>query len=339
MIPEEVVTVAMSMPIELYEKIKKSGILEALTRGKHSRYEPFWKIRIHHVIPDNSIADKIVKATETLFDIDKSVEDMSNQMSNLEAVAHLNTALIAADLMVTIVGFAILNDKINGLSQTVADLASKIEKIDSKLENNIIQEYQEIALQFNNLTALVQGTGTLDIKDALEWLKKTQPFMNKLINNVAANAMNTGIALEMLFTLLPAYTAVTIMMMREYRFSTGKCFTGMNSYLALYKQLLDNTFTGEVAEYFFIDGQVYIRDVMKVVQAQSTLVKKNLEQVQDEMELLEVIETREEYKAFNDAMNESIRKTLYDNIQDIALKSGISKGECAEYIEKAFAVA
>lgn len=365
------VEVMMRLPPKLYKDLKTKGYLEIVTRDLKQRYEPFIRLAMSKAAPNKEVANQLLQITEKLCSIDTGLghiaagvaqnsaiglanagltaaniaitkqgfAKVTKQLTKIASIGYLNSALSSANLVVSAAGFVIINQKINSLSRTMDGIAATLERIEAKLDNEIIQEYQEIALQFSNLTTLVEGYGAVESQELLKWLSRAQPFMNKIINNMASNAMSKDIALEMLFTLVPAYTSVVILAMREYRFSTGKNFGSINNYLALYNQLMDEKFIDEVSNYLFIEKNTQIRETLEAAIGHMLLVGENLTQVQDEMKILEVVSTREDYKAYTNAMYDTMKLSMEENVSEIAKKTGMSEQECEQIVEQAFAVA
>lgn len=237
-----------------YKLINKDGMLEALTRGKGSQFDTFFKLQLNSATKSES-----VKQLENIAATISSNHAQSIQMLNgLSKLSQFTMVLSGLNLFATAAGFAMMNAKLNKMSSKIDEVISrqkdaieidanyKIENVISK--HHIMLDHRRTQKYFSEdqMEELVANE-----YNALKWLKK--------IFEMEAS----GNKEELMFYLvsMAAMLAVSLRYYDEiYYFENRETLAGDNvwhssheTWAAAFDSLIDTAFIERIQDYGYFD--------------------------------------------------------------------------------------
>ena len=132
---------------ELYQFLNEKGVMEIAIRGNHKRFKNFQKIAINNLKKPEA-AEQLGKAM-TLLNQNNQIATQSLQMlGNITKLSQLTMVLSGANLFATAAGFAIMNAKLNKMSDKIDEVIKMYkdaEDIHTTFEvNNVVSEHSNM---------------------------------------------------------------------------------------------------------------------------------------------------------------------------------------------------
>lgn len=342
------------------EMIKKNGIAEIVIRRKDKKFFQF----INAKIADNQVSeeakkrlldaamnikasdgkiadsirnaiDKINLANKKLPSIDSGLKSVSKKIESVfklssvvRAIPYINVALTAANIGVDIAGFVIIAKKMKGLSEQINQIAVELSYIKDISVENMRSDCEKLCLDYNTIVTKIHDGDKLERDDLEEYLKQAKPYISKLIRLLLKGSVDAETLLNMVFTLLPAYTSVLCLFLRLYYFEKHSTPFNYDSFLEVYQEINDSQFRDAVQDYYLLNKGYSYRDVIDILNVQVVSVFNERLEIEDQLDLIKVFGTDEAYCEFERALDAAVEKEIEKRADEIAEKCGECSEEC-----------
>lgn len=235
------------------------------------------------------------------------VDQIFNTVNCVQTLSYLNTGLALANLAATVAGFAIVSDKLNKLSLEVQRLSSRINQITSILKQDIIGKYQELTMLYNQMTAKLAANEHINLDELERLLINMKAFLSTMVMNLNEKALQEDILLEIIYTMVPAYTSLLSEFVKTYYFAKQTNSPNYTIFLGLYDELENAWFKQQIFDYYLLDKRLPSLDVVDIINAQSLLGINGRVQVEDELDLVRMLGTKENYCNFENRIDEYVK--------------------------------
>lgn len=347
------------------EKIMKKGIAEIVLRRKDKKFNSFVKAKIadshtnsetakqimnavlNSKSNDSKIAatirnalDSVDLASKRLSTIDKGlrsvstrIESVFNLASKVQALSFINIGLSATNIAVDITGFIVISKQLKGLSEQINQIAPELSKIKDISIEDMRSDCEKLYLEYNSFTTKIHDGDKIDRDDLEKYLQRAKPFISKLIRLLLKRSVDAEILLNMIFTLLPAYTSVLCIFIRSYYFEKHSTPFNYDIFRDLYQEINDSQFRSAVQDYYLLEQGYNYRDVIDILNVQLFSVFSERLEIDDQLDLLEVFGTEEAYFEFERALDAAVEKEITQRTEEIADRCGEYSSECKRVLQ------
>lgn len=356
---------------ELYKELVKKGCVELVQRRKDAHFKAMPKCDLVKNI-DQSAKDvlnaalqkkmKLVSKSQmakSLRDIGKGLnyangqlKDISSElrgitsavdslMSNTEVIkslSFLNTGLSAVNLGVNIAGFIIISQKLDKMEASIKSDLSRIEAgiDDLKQEevDKLCEAARELKLKFSYISGKLAHNEDVKLDDLEGFLMQANKFCSERLLKHINGKEETGFFLDILFAILPAYSAL----LEHYEYAhfseKGRLPDTYQNYLSLFNEILEPQVVKAISDHLFLNEKISSRATTEAVYALEGTVLNYATEVMDRGDLIRMINDKEKYDALEVAVEKEASNELISLADEIAKELGISSEYTHQVLEQ-----
>lgn len=252
-------------------------------------------------------ANNIAALSDTQKRIVNNVDQIFKGTKALKGIAYLNTALSVANLAVDIAGFVIISKKLNALSK---ELNSKMDKVINKDKNDLIAEHKELFMRFGFTAGRIKNGDDVPFKEYEDLVTDLSAYISKMEANVIDNVVDTGLGLEIIYTLLPAYSLVFNEYTKAYFLKNGQKPANYEYMYQLYDDLLSEEFKQCIEDYYFLERDKTSIEVIDISNLHRLMVLNDKIIANDIMQLLTKLGTAEKITEFNAEVEKCVQAAM-----------------------------
>lgn len=306
-----------ALPLPMNEQV-----VEIVTRNAEAKFNPFIKAYfpeggekaslLAKQLWGNGAAFQLVEVRgamnsvhRDLRSISKDCKNMSLQVdqifktvSSVQSLAYLNTGLSLVNVGVSVAGFAMISGKLNTLSVEVQRISCQLNQITAIIKNNFISQFQTLTMLYNQMSGKLSRNEKIDLDAMEKLLIDMRAFLSEMVRDLNEQALQEEILLEIIYTLIPAYTALLCEFVKLHYFKHLDNSPNYTMFLALYDELESADFRKHLFDYYMLDRKLPNIDVIDILNAQSLLGINGRVHVEDELGLVRIFETEEKYNQF-----------------------------------------
>lgn len=364
----------LSVNPELAEKIMRSGKAEIVSRFADAKFDAFTKcpVSVYNPASEGSVQDLITSARQALANnakamggFQQTLNTAKNELANAtNQVTHLSLATRKAlsnfpalnkrlgsisslsfanmgigllNLGVEITGLVYIGKRLNDMRGKIDQVARSVSSVKSILTNEKITEYEKLSMQYASLMRKIRKKdASITWKDLEALLIGFKPFMSEMIRNLYQNNIDMDILLEIIYNLLPAYTGLLCLYIRAYYFEEKELPENTDVFMSLFSDLLNDSLRKKICEHLFLNKQVSVEELYKISQTQDLLALNSRMQIEDQIEILIMAETEDNYQSLSRAIDDSVAARIDSVMSGIADEIGLSENECLQRIQAAY---
>lgn len=151
--------------------------------------------------------------------------------------------------------------------------------------------------------------------------------------NLNDQALETETALNIIYTLLPAYTIMFNEFNKHFYFKNTYLSANYSMFCGLYDELEQAAYQEKLTDHYFIDKKCHCKDVIDLINTHKLLGINGKVQIEDQVVILQTLENREDVEKLEDKLDKCIKSWARDNISLIAEKSGTTESQCIELLD------
>ena len=252
-------------------------------------------------------ANSLAALSDTQKKIVNNVERIYEGTKALKGIAYLNTGLAVANLAVDIAGFVIISKKLNALSN---ELNSKMDKVINKDKNDLIAEHKELFMRFGFTAGRIKNGEEVPFKEFEELVTDLSTYISKMESNVIDNVVDTGLGLEIIYTLLPAYSLMFNEYTKAYFMKNNQKPANYEYLYQLYDELLSEEFKQCIEDYYFLERDKTSIEVIDISNLHKLMVINDKIIANDIMQLLMKLGTADKIMEFNEAVEKCVQEAM-----------------------------
>lgn len=296
-------------------RAKFGDSFEVVLRMKDGKYKEFTKVLLSKA-SNSSNEQEIKKLCENANKLLKSTEKMSKSINSIKEFEIFNSVLGMMNLCATAAGFIIVCQKLNNISNQVRDVMNAVKEIH---QEETINQFDKI---IEDHTAMLDGKdGGMEFTEEKyrELIKEENTLLKSLYKIFCNETCSNRLEILEAIIALSAMMSVAICdfdTIYKYKHKEKKSlYTGHDAWLDTYASLLSSEFIKELQDFFFIekDRTQYETDIL--VEGVEEKFKNAKEIITLRVELLNLLDSREEYDNAIKIINDSISNDISDLIQ------------------------
>ena len=346
----------------LMSEVYKNDIIEISIRRANGQYKAHLKAKLSDdgkIVPltlngrpiaPNALSMDIPRAEDIrkfMSNMDISQKKISNEIKNLSVkfddvfsslknISYMNTILSLANIAVDIIGFKIISDKLNDVNIRLNNIDSKVDKLLNIQKNELIEEYQNYIMEANDYFDKIQHQDPYD-NDALgKTVGNMKSFVSKLNNNLAENNFSGDLIIEMIYAIVPAYTALLDEYLMTYYDSHNRLPSNYSIYISLYDELLRSGCDKRLFDHICLENKQRISDTWDIINAQKLFLINGKTQIEDSVKMIETFGSRTKLKEFEAQLFEIEKQDIFERVPLIAEANNVTAEECRGFFEKIF---
>lgn len=324
----------------------KGDYVEIVRRLRNGRINKIFKIAVSQ-LKDNDRHDgdnnsdsmlmRILEHLSSLDDIKKDVHNISVSVKDAtDALKHLsmdmdaflsliqaskglswvNIGLNSINLATTIIGFAVINPKLNRISDSISEMKETLQQLSNKSAIDIVKEYKEVKQDYVEMLDSLKRKEEFSESRYFELVKKMFIVLEYLYDCFMNNAAgNNEVILEAIYALLPMFANVISKYDTHYYYN-HKSVTGDSpwhnshtDWISLYEKLSGRDFLDKLQDYSFLNKRLSTRDSIKTISISFMLALNGKTMIEDHQKILKCFDSFEEYRQFEDfCTNEAVRE-------------------------------
>lgn len=351
----------------LAKEIQEKGLGELAFRRSDKKFREFFKAVFVERI-QNEGDDEIIKQVKELFyknevSINKAraamesmVKNVNHQLLNMnidmkniadnmgdifkntnviKTLSYLNVGLSITNIAVSAAGFAILAHKLNNLSDQVNEISKGIDELKEVEENKQIRDFEDLRMRMNRIIEKIVDHENVSNDDIENLLKDVKVFLSFIIRLLNKDIFNEDLLLRIIDILLPSYTMLLCEYVDRVYFEKKKLPGSYNDFVSLYDELNTIDLRRRLYDYFFFTEGMNSIDAEDAVNIQMFLGLNGKIQVEEQVEIVKKLETKEKYDLFNQYIENETQRMLEEAINEIVNETGMDEQACREIFETA----
>lgn len=321
---------------KLAEELREKGIAEVALRRADSKFRAFVKCRtlnpsesatatlpnpfqpdperknilslenVRNVLASLSRENGVIK--DSVKDLACRVEDVYQLTSSVKNIACLNLGFSLANMAVDVAGFAIVTEKLNMLHSEIQAAADKIKQISNVLKNEKLGECEKLIMQCNAMAAKLKDAEDVDLDKLQELLINMKAYISELILDLHDDALDEEMLLNMVYSLMPAYTSLFHEFLRGYFFQKGDMPANYGIFLSLYEKFGDEDFLERLQDYYFLRKKMHATDTLDILNVHKLIGLNGMVQIEDQYTLLRALGTKEKMNLLENELSRYVER-------------------------------
>ena len=262
----------------------------------------------------SGIADALTKNANSLSALSDTQKKLVNNVDQIfksnkaiKGITYLNTGLAVANLAVDIAGFVIISNKLNDLSK---ELNGKLDVLINKDINDLKAEHRELFMQFGFTAKRISNGEDVPFKEYEKMLTDLSSYISKMEDNVLKKVVDTGLGLEIIYTLLPAYSLLFNEYTKAYFLKNNQKPANYEFMYQLYDELLSNEFRQCIEDYYFLERDKTSIEVIDISNMHRLMVLNDKIIANDIMQLLIKLGSADKIKEFNAEVEKCVQAAM-----------------------------
>ncbi len=331
---------------KLAEYIQKKGCAEIFERGANMRFLSAAKCAL--VDNPETQSEALQKAVETMTNmssnslrqlrktcssIEKNTLNMSTQLTSVintaknlsvnvdklaslvqitQVMSFITVGLSLANMGVSIAGFVKISKQIKELDKKIETVQETLQRMEGREITDKLLNADKLMMRFNDISDIWQNDGVADLKDVQDLLNDIQSYMNNLIVYIKKDYIGIEESLDVLMVLFNVYNVLLREYIKQYFFQVHSIPTNYETYYKkIYEEFTGKEFRQILFDYFFLDHKLGLTEATDATNISTLIAVNGLTQVEDQIELMTMTETEEEYKSV-DAELQLIANNMLD---------------------------
>lgn len=322
------------------DEARRNGMIEVAVRQSDAKFESFIKCRIldkqvdnveekskltsqaEGYLSKNALSMKQVRnemnsirkgtkvVTSKTKDMSIQIAKLSDVGSVLNTLSFLNIGLSMVNMGVDIAGFRIISKKLNGLSKELSSISTQLRSIHNIQKNEKISFCQKLIMKSNAMMSKI-SVGDSASRDELEKLLiEFRTFIGEMCLDLQDEALGEELVLNIIYTLVPAYTSLLLEFLEQYYLETGQLPFNYESFVNLYDELDNSDVNKKLEDYLFLEKKMHISDVFDLLNVKGLMGMNGKTLVEDQAYKLQTLQIPEKILKFDslvdDVANEQI---------------------------------
>ena len=287
---------------------------------------------------------KLDLLSESVRGIAGKVDGLCVGMKTVSALSFINAGLSLANLAVTVVGFMMVNKKLDRINGRLSDIETKLNQISKQLDaialdvkkisdrdkNAIINEGLKLIMLIRTRLNMIQdGTLEIDKDDAL--LIDTRTYISTMLANFRDNALETDIIVNIINNVMPAYTLLLNEYTTYYNYKKGKLPVNYEAFISLYDELAAPDVRSILINYLILEVNIHVTDAINAANIQTMLAFNGRVQIEDQVTIHERFKHKAAVEEFEKSIDDCVSEWTEKIIPFVAQTSGTDEESCRNF--------
>lgn len=250
----------------------------------------------------------LMKGVGEISDVTKNmavnVDKIYSATKSLKALECVNVGLNLANMAVDMAGFVIICKKLNELNAQIQDISNRIGNLENIEISKIVREFRDLEMSYKSMLSKISKKEEVSLDQLEELVQQFTNYLNQVLDILSTDSMDSEILITIINTLMSAYTLVTCEYIDRYYFDKGEVAPNFDSYISLFNRMMTPEYAKKLEEYFFYVAKLNTMETIDAVNAEILLALNGKVQLEDQIEILQELKTRENLEKLNEALEE-----------------------------------
>lgn len=345
------------MDKEKIHGITKKDFVEVVSRRKNGKISAITKCQLVSKNDEinNRIANSILKNSSYSMDnvralmnnansntalLNKQIQNLSinfdSAFQSLKNISYINTGLSLVNTAVDIAGFIVLSKKLNIIKENLISLDVKIDNLLNYNKNDLIEEYEKYIMESNSVHDKLINKKTLDLDAVNSLIIGLKAFISKLLNSLKEHLFDSDFLVEMIYTLVPAYTFLLNEYLKRYYYDNQSFPTNYDIFMSIFDELSSIDIKKKMMDHLVLKNRMHIIEAQDVINAHLLCALNNRVLIEDNVKVIKAFKTEEKMFAYENMINNIAKDAVLREVSTISQDSGIDKEEGRIIIENWF---
>jgi len=330
----------------------------------NGRYKAFGEARIIDAAEKSSeqdlteVAKKVEKTYDTIKEVSKELRGVGSNLSNLsdsvknvstnmravlktgktiQAVSFLGTTASIMNLGVDMVGFALVNERLDRLTDAVRAGFKNTQKLYDMAVNEKYRDWEKLISDFVYMRGKIRLQDEISFDEMYKLLSKIKTFSSEMLRDLMSDALEVDQVLLIVNHLLPAYVILLREFDRRYYLEKNERTANYDLFLAFFDELVDRELLGKLMNHYFLAERMHDKDVQEILNAQKLIAINSRTLIEDEMAMLEACKTESVYNDLQKQLKKAAEEEIVEEILTDDEGATISAEACRRCVAVAFA--
>lgn len=239
----------IEVPDEFIHLIENNEVIELVNRAANGRFAEFMKIIVKDMPEDNKA--ELLQAVIS-----------ANSLAALSSTASLlATGVGFANLAINIVGFKMLSDQLNGISDKVDRVNKGVDRLHEKYDYDaFIEPLNRLENKAKEITGSLQNNLKVEQKDFKDTIIAYQEYLMKICDRCSDKGMDSY--LDIYYKISPVFTnLITLYYQVGYESTISQKDFMHNEWLKVFDKNTSNTFMCSMQDYYLREKRRHNKDV------------------------------------------------------------------------------
>ena len=258
-----------------------------------------------------------IKGVNTSISSLRQFEDMSIQVDGLYkmsktvmSISYLNTGISLANMAVSIAGFIAIDKKITQLSNELCILSNKLAQALEMQRINLEGEYIGIIQRYKSIAVRLKKGRSVDLDKMETLIQDIYTYLYKVSRNMFVETLDTGIALTMIYTLLPLFSVLVNEFTKQFYFIESELPGEYDLWMGLYDTLSTEDYLLHLQDYYFLEKKQTSLAVLDIVNAHLLLALNAKQNTEDQVKMLKALANKERFEEFDTVLTDFAKQRL-----------------------------
>ena len=314
-------TINISTIEELYQFLNEKGLLEIALRGKNKKFRAFQKVALNNLQQPEAAG----KAQEVVALLNKNNQILAHNLQvigNISKLSQLAMVLSGLNLFTTVIGFAIMNKKLNRISGQIEE-AIKVYK-----------DAEDIHTTFTVNDVLSNHANMLDCRKKQKYYTEDQMWklvaeeynvLDMLMNIFNKNMSNNPDVIVFTMLSMASMLATSLKYFDEIYYFNNKESIGdgdiwhidHDKWVLLFEKLSSPEFIDKIQDYGYFGLKLNTTENDCFYKSYRDQIKSLKQEVLDNQTLITALDDPELIGTFNMRLNEAVKAEIEEAIKDV----------------------
>ena len=249
--------------------------------------------------------------------VEINVDKLTKGMSVVQGLSFLNTALSAANLGVSMIGFSNVNKRLDSLQDELHAMQQTVTKIDHAVTNLKNMKILEIVNNGHTLIDKAEvlfqhfSDGEYDLKECESVLGEYRTYLRYVQSLMNNGILDYEAGYQISMNLLRSYSEILKNYLIEYYYThDGKIPSLYSSYLQTISSFAEPQFRVQLFDHVYLDCDCLKADAEKSQLCHLLLVSNAYTQVTDTEYLISQLPEKQNYLDLQDAITKDVQKRV-----------------------------
>lgn len=250
-------------------------------------------------------------------DLSVNVDKLTKGMSVVQGLSFLNTALSAANLGVSMIGFSNVNKRLDSLQDELHTMQQTVTKIDHAVTDLKNMKILEIVNNGHTLIDKAEvlfqhfSDGEYDLKECESVLGEYRTYLRYVQSLMNNGILDYEAGYQISMNLLRSYSEILKNYLIEYYYThDGKIPSLYSSYLQTISSFAEPQFRAQLFDHVYLDCDCLKADAEKSQLCHLLLVSNAYTQVTDTEYLISQLPEKQNYLDLQDAITKDVQKRV-----------------------------
>lgn len=259
-----------------------------------------------------------------LKEISVNVAAISKMLKTTTSLVWINTGLSFINLSASVIGFSVMNAKLNRISDTMGEIKEKVSQLTKKNEIDIVREFKEVKQNYADMLNAIKIHSEYSEEKYYALTTKMYSVLDYLYQSYMGDVVdNKDAILDAIFALLPMYANVIGKYDAVYYYKhkdvsqDDPWHNSHKDWESIFTLFRGREFLDKLLDYCFLEKNLNSREALNAVYTSFLIVYNGETVIEDTQEILQCFDTYQEYINFENRTTEVAAELIAKDVTEV----------------------